>query len=178
MKYVDPIHLRQVLKQYYSEGEIRTMCFDLGIEYESVPGRGKSERVDEAPPNIVSQQGSQQVTNVYVGGDYVGGDKIGGDKVGGDKVSGGKTEAGRDVIMTGGGDYAGRDMTKQSAGGDLYSAGGDININANPQDKAEFFQTLNAVKKLLEEAIANGEFEDDRDGEVALKEMQVRAEDT
>jgi hypothetical protein len=47
MKYVDPVHLRQVLKQYYSEGELRTMCFDLGIEYESVPGRGKSERVDE-----------------------------------------------------------------------------------------------------------------------------------
>jgi hypothetical protein len=47
MKYVDPVHLRHVLKQYYSESEIRTMCFDLGIEYESVPGRGKSERVDE-----------------------------------------------------------------------------------------------------------------------------------
>lgn len=47
MKYVDPVHLRHVLKKYYSEGEIRTMCFDLGIEYESVPGRGKSERVDE-----------------------------------------------------------------------------------------------------------------------------------
>jgi len=47
MKYVDPVHLRQVLTQYYSEGELRTMCFDMGIDYESIGGRGKSEKVVE-----------------------------------------------------------------------------------------------------------------------------------
>lgn len=46
-QYVDPVHLRQVLTQYYSEGELRTMCFDMGIDYESVGGRGKAEKVVE-----------------------------------------------------------------------------------------------------------------------------------
>ena len=46
-QYVDPVHLRQILTQYYNDGELRTMCFDLGIDYESLGGRGKSEKVAE-----------------------------------------------------------------------------------------------------------------------------------
>ncbi|MCP4358627.1 MAG: hypothetical protein GY796_11470 [Chloroflexi bacterium] len=43
--YVDPIHLRQVLTQYYNEGELRTLCFDLTIDYESLGGQGKANNV-------------------------------------------------------------------------------------------------------------------------------------
>jgi len=39
--------LRQVLAQYYNEGELPTLCFDLAIDYESLGGRGKSENVAE-----------------------------------------------------------------------------------------------------------------------------------
>ncbi len=44
-QYVDPVHLRQVLAQYYNESELRTMTFDLGIDYDSIGGRGKLEKV-------------------------------------------------------------------------------------------------------------------------------------
>ncbi|MCA9931420.1 MAG: hypothetical protein KC419_23200, partial [Anaerolineales bacterium] len=43
-QYVDPKQLRDVLTQYYSDSELHSMCFDLGIDYESLGGRGKSEQ--------------------------------------------------------------------------------------------------------------------------------------
>ena len=63
-------------------------------------------------------------------------------------------------------------MTKQTAGGDIISAGGDVTINANPENKEEFAETLTALKALLEKALADNEFEDPRDGEDALNELK------
>ncbi len=43
MQYPDPTQLKNVLSHYYSSSELRTLCFELGIEYEDLGGRGKSE---------------------------------------------------------------------------------------------------------------------------------------
>jgi hypothetical protein len=39
--------LHRLLDQYFSLEEIRTLCFDLGVDYESVRGEGKSARIRE-----------------------------------------------------------------------------------------------------------------------------------
>ncbi len=39
------IALRENLNAYYSESELRSLCFDLGIEYEHLGGRSKPEKV-------------------------------------------------------------------------------------------------------------------------------------
>jgi len=46
-QYVDPIHLRQVLTEHYNLGELRTLCFELGIDFEEFGGGGKTEKVVE-----------------------------------------------------------------------------------------------------------------------------------
>jgi hypothetical protein len=39
--------LRTALVQHYSDGELRTLCADLGIDYESLPGSGKVDKARE-----------------------------------------------------------------------------------------------------------------------------------
>ena len=39
--------LRQLLAERFSEGELRTLCFDLGIEYDDLPGEGRADRARE-----------------------------------------------------------------------------------------------------------------------------------
>jgi tetratricopeptide (TPR) repeat protein len=39
--------LRQNLIDYFGEGELRTLSFDLGIDYESLPGEGKADKARE-----------------------------------------------------------------------------------------------------------------------------------
>ncbi len=39
--------LRQVLTGRFSEGELRTLCFDVGVDYDSLPGRGKADKARE-----------------------------------------------------------------------------------------------------------------------------------
>jgi hypothetical protein len=39
--------LRQVLAERFDEGELRTLCFDLGIEYDDLPGEGRAGRARE-----------------------------------------------------------------------------------------------------------------------------------
>jgi hypothetical protein len=39
--------LRQVLSDYFSEEEIRTLCFDLSIDYDDLPATGKANKVRE-----------------------------------------------------------------------------------------------------------------------------------
>ncbi len=39
--------LRQLLVDHYSEGELRTLCFDLGVDYESLPAEGKANKARE-----------------------------------------------------------------------------------------------------------------------------------
>ncbi|MCI0399329.1 MAG: hypothetical protein L0322_30945 [Chloroflexi bacterium] len=43
----DAVRLRQILTQSFSAGELRTLCFDLEIEYDDLSGRNRSEKVQE-----------------------------------------------------------------------------------------------------------------------------------
>ena len=36
--------LRQLLTKRFSDGELRTLCFDLGVEYEDLPGQARRTR--------------------------------------------------------------------------------------------------------------------------------------
>lgn len=46
--YASPqVALRENLNAYFSETELRVLCFDLGIDYENLGGRSKPERVLE-----------------------------------------------------------------------------------------------------------------------------------
>ncbi len=39
--------LRQLLTDFFSDSELRTLCFDLNIDYESLPGMGKADKARE-----------------------------------------------------------------------------------------------------------------------------------
>ena len=39
--------LRQLLTTHFDEGELQTLCFDLGVDYESLPGVGKADKARE-----------------------------------------------------------------------------------------------------------------------------------
>ncbi len=41
------IRLRRVLNTRFTDGELRTLCFDLGIDYESLPGETKGDKARE-----------------------------------------------------------------------------------------------------------------------------------
>ncbi len=213
MKYVDPVHLRQVLTQYYNEGELRTMCFDMGIDYESIGGRGKGEKVvelvayaqrygrldqiaayvrqtrdfiqlkttdtlPELPKAIPGMIGSG--ATIYVEGDLVQGDKMSGDKVQGDQYNLGDISnvsglaVGKGAKATGGNVNTGTMIGSVQGSGSVTAqniAGGDININPNPQDKADFVKQLQELKALLEKAMADGEFASEDDGQDAVEDL-------
>lgn len=42
-----PAALRQILREYFNDGELRDLCSDLRIDYESLPGQGKDDRARE-----------------------------------------------------------------------------------------------------------------------------------
>lgn len=44
---VDLPRLRQLLVQFFNDGELRDLCFDLGIDYDNLPGSGKSDKARE-----------------------------------------------------------------------------------------------------------------------------------
>lgn len=39
--------LRRLLQTTLNEGELRTLCFDLGVDYESLPGVSKADKARE-----------------------------------------------------------------------------------------------------------------------------------
>jgi hypothetical protein len=55
--YIDPntgvlkqerlTQLRRILTNHFSERELNTLCFDLGIDYDSLPGEGKTDKARE-----------------------------------------------------------------------------------------------------------------------------------
>ncbi len=44
---MDRARLRQILTQYFDAGELRTLCFDLGVDYDDLPGEGKANKARE-----------------------------------------------------------------------------------------------------------------------------------
>ena len=41
------VRLRRVLDAHLSESEVRALCFDLGVDYDDLPGRGKTTKIVE-----------------------------------------------------------------------------------------------------------------------------------
>ena len=41
------VRLRDILTTRFSESELRTLCFDLNVDYESLPGDGKADKARE-----------------------------------------------------------------------------------------------------------------------------------
>ena len=41
------IHLRRLLTQRFNESELQTVCFDLGVDYENLPGQSKVDKARE-----------------------------------------------------------------------------------------------------------------------------------
>ena len=39
--------LRQILTDYFDEGELRTLSFDMRVDYDDLPGEGKTNRARE-----------------------------------------------------------------------------------------------------------------------------------
>ncbi len=44
---MDLPQLRDFLVSYFNDNELRDLCFDLGIDYESLPGEGKAAKARE-----------------------------------------------------------------------------------------------------------------------------------
>jgi len=44
---VDVAELRQLLARRFSLGELRNLCFDLGVDYDDLPAEGKAEKARE-----------------------------------------------------------------------------------------------------------------------------------
>ena len=40
-------HLRTLLDQHFNEGELRDLCFDMGLDYDNLPGHGKGDQARE-----------------------------------------------------------------------------------------------------------------------------------
>jgi hypothetical protein len=41
------VKLRQVLVKGFNESELKTLCFDLGVDYDSLPGEHKDDKARE-----------------------------------------------------------------------------------------------------------------------------------
>ena len=41
------IKLHRILADRFSKGELRTLCFTLGVDYDDLPGEGKSDKARE-----------------------------------------------------------------------------------------------------------------------------------
>ena len=56
---INPAELRITLQERFDEGELRTLCFDLGLDYENFPGDGK---INKARELVKYFQNRQQLT--------------------------------------------------------------------------------------------------------------------
>ncbi len=41
------IELRELLASRFNTGEMKTLCFDMGVDYENLPGEGKADKARE-----------------------------------------------------------------------------------------------------------------------------------
>ena len=44
---IDPAKLRQILNAFFNESELRDLSFDLGVDYEELPGASKADKARE-----------------------------------------------------------------------------------------------------------------------------------
>jgi hypothetical protein len=56
--------LRQILVDRFDEGELRTLCFDLGVDYDSLPGVGKADKAREIVAYLERREQIYEFVNV------------------------------------------------------------------------------------------------------------------
>jgi len=44
---MERLKLHRNLTDYFSEGELRTLCFYMGVDYDDLPGQGKADKARE-----------------------------------------------------------------------------------------------------------------------------------
>lgn len=120
-KYLSTLHKQ--IDQYFSFSEVRTLCFNLGVDYENIPGDhrsafirnmiislAKQNRLQELIEEVRAERGFVDWQDVpadfelpstmaqeniqQVVNYHVYGDYVGGDKISGDKVTGDKITVG------------------------------------------------------------------------------------
>ncbi len=50
---VDKVKLKELMKVAFNEGELRELCFDLNVDYETISGRNKAEKITELVSHFV-----------------------------------------------------------------------------------------------------------------------------
>ena len=69
------VALHRLINQHFDREELRTLCFELGVEYESLPAEGKTARDGIKPVNVsgglkckghpVGATGSAQIVEIF-----------------------------------------------------------------------------------------------------------------
>jgi hypothetical protein len=59
--------LRAVIEQYFDEEELRTLCSDLGVDYDSLPGDGKAAKARELAGHF-ARRGQEHLLAVTIAG--------------------------------------------------------------------------------------------------------------
>ncbi len=55
------VGLRQALEDRLSDDDLRTLCFDLGVDYEDLPGQRKSIKIQELLMHFVRRKGISEL---------------------------------------------------------------------------------------------------------------------
>lgn len=58
------IQLRQLLVNRFDDGELRTLCFDLGVGYDNLPGSGKADKARELVSYMERREGLAELVRV------------------------------------------------------------------------------------------------------------------
>lgn len=180
MASVTPPQLHKTLVKYFSLEELETLCLNLGIMYENLGGSGLSAkalslvtyserhgRFSEVVSYVQKARPHVDLATAESSQDGAGGDTAQGNT---------QTEAKSGSTYNFYGPVTGSAIGESSVQAENI-AGGDITIHnyAEPTNKAEFAEQLAQLEALLQQAIANGEIEDDtavEDVKDAIKEAQ------
>lgn len=171
---VTPPQLQKALNKYFSTGELRTLCFELGLDYENLSGDNKNGKA-LALVQYAQRHGlfNRVVAYVQQARPHVDlGSPI--DTSESASSSAAQSEAKSGSTYNFYGPVTGSAIGEGSVQAENI-AGRDINITHNyaePTNKAEFAEQLVQLEALLKEAIANGEIEDERDAETAIEDIQ------
>jgi len=168
-----PAIIREALVNYFSLGELRTLCFDLGIDYEDLEGGSKQGKalalvqyaqrhnrypdlvnaIRQARPHLnldapaKSQPTASQPAPQDTPNIVVQGDYIAGDKTAGDKVGGDKITVGNISDSSNVAIGRGATATSQTSTGDTYNFPGNFSgaiLNVNATLK-NVTQTIGAL---------------------------------
>ncbi len=194
MSEPSPTIIRDALVNYFSLGELRTLCFDLGIDYEDLEGSNKQGKtlalvqyaqrhnryselvnaVRQARPHlnldVLSTSAAAPARPQPTAGQPAQQPNIivQGDYIAGDKAGGDKVKGDKITV----GNISGSTGVAIGRG-----ASAQVTIGGVPENKDEFNQQLQELKALLEQAIASGEL-DREEGETSLEDLQDVLDET